>query len=37
MRVFNEKKLKAFNEYKEEYRIVVGHAFHKAHKRIESA
>ena len=31
------KKIKAnFNEYKEEYRVVVGHAFYKSHKAIEN-
>ena len=35
--VFSQKKSSIFNDYKDEYRIVVGHAFHKAHKRLESA
>jgi hypothetical protein len=27
----------SFNQYKEEYRIVVGHVFHKVHKFVEDA
>lgn len=33
-KAFNHKIMASFNDFKEEYRIVVGHAFHKAHKNI---
>ena len=36
-KIYTRKIMMNFNEFKEEYRIVVGHAFHKAHKNIENA
>lgn len=36
-KAFTPRVFYSFNEFKEEYRIVVGHAFQKAHKKIENA